>query len=82
MRRRRATRRAHRAAIPSFSATTVSSDLPERLIDNRLHCTGRPMTTLAKFRLGRVALHVLCMLRGSDARMHLAGVAREFLRAA
>jgi hypothetical protein len=40
------------------------------------------MTTIAKYKLGRVTLHVLCMLRGSDYRMHLAGMAREFLRAA
>jgi hypothetical protein len=36
------------------------------------------MTTIAKYRLGRIALHLICVLRGSDARMHLAGVAREF----
>ncbi|HEU0199633.1 MAG TPA: hypothetical protein VFR86_04285 [Burkholderiaceae bacterium] len=37
------------------------------------------MATMAKYRLGRVALHLLCIVRGSDCRMHLAGVMREFL---
>jgi hypothetical protein len=36
------------------------------------------MSTIAKYRLGRIALHLLCIMRGSDRRMHLAGVAREF----
>lgn len=34
---------------------------------------------MAKYRLGRVALHLLCIARGSHCRMHLAGVMREFL---
>ena len=34
--------------------------------------------TIAKYRLGRVALHLACILRGSELRMHLAGVLREF----
>jgi hypothetical protein len=36
---------------------------------------------MANFRLGRIALHLLCIARGSDFRMHLAGVWREFLPA-
>lgn len=36
------------------------------------------MSTFAKYRFGRVALHLLCILRGGDRRTHLAGVAREF----
>jgi hypothetical protein len=34
---------------------------------------------MANYRLGRVALHLACILRGSDLRMHMAGVMREFL---
>jgi hypothetical protein len=34
---------------------------------------------MAKYRLGRVALHLMCIVRGSDWRMHLAGAVREFL---
>lgn len=37
------------------------------------------MGALAKYRLGRVALHLLCIVRGSDWRRHPAGVMREFL---
>jgi hypothetical protein len=33
---------------------------------------------MANYRLGRVALHLICVLRGSDLRMHMAGVMREF----
>ena len=35
---------------------------------------------MANYRLGRVALHLICILRGSDFQMHMAGVMREFLR--
>jgi hypothetical protein len=35
------------------------------------------MAMLAKYRCGRVALHVMCMLRGGNCRMHMAGVMRE-----
>jgi hypothetical protein len=35
---------------------------------------------MANYRLGRVALHLICILRGSDFRMHMAGVMREFVR--
>ena len=35
---------------------------------------------MANYRLGRVALHLICILRGSDGRMHMAGVMREFFR--
>ena len=35
------------------------------------------MATMANFRVGRVALHLMCILRGGDSRMHLAGVMRE-----
>ena len=35
---------------------------------------------MANYRLGRVALHLICILRGSDLRMHMSGVMREFLR--
>jgi hypothetical protein len=35
---------------------------------------------MANYRLGRVALHLICILRGSDFRMHMAGVRREFVR--
>jgi hypothetical protein len=37
------------------------------------------MATMAKYRIGRVALHLMCILRGADHRMHLAGVMRELL---
>ena len=37
---------------------------------------------MAKYRLGRVALHLICIVRGSDCRMHLAGVMREFVHSA
>ena len=37
------------------------------------------VATMAKYRFGRVVLHLLCVARGSDCRMHLAGVMREFL---
>jgi len=30
--------------------------------------------------IGRVALHLMCILRGSDFRMHMAGVLRELQR--
>ena len=32
---------------------------------------------MATTRLGRMALHLICILRGSDFRMHIAGVLRE-----
>ena len=32
---------------------------------------------MANFRIGRVALHLMCIFRGSDFRMHMAGVMRE-----
>jgi hypothetical protein len=35
---------------------------------------------MANYRLGRVTLHLICILRGSDLRMHLAGVMRELRR--
>jgi hypothetical protein len=35
---------------------------------------------MANYRLGRVVLPMTCILRGSDLRMHMAGVMREFLR--
>ncbi len=35
-------------------------------------------TTIAKYRLGRVGLHLACILRGSKPSMHLAGILREF----
>ena len=37
------------------------------------------METMANYRIGRVALHLMCILRGGDRRMHLAGVMRELL---
>ena len=37
------------------------------------------MATMANYRIGRVALHLMCILRGGDCRMHLAGVMREFM---
>lgn len=37
------------------------------------------MATMANYRIGRVALHLMCVLRGGDRRMHLAGVMRELL---
>jgi len=39
------------------------------------------MAKMANTRLGRIALHLACIVRGSDYRMHLAGVLREFLPA-
>jgi hypothetical protein len=36
------------------------------------------MATMAKYRVGRVVLHGMCILRGGDWRMHLAGMLREF----
>lgn len=35
---------------------------------------------MANYRIGRVFLHLACILRGSDFRMHFAGVTREFQR--
>lgn len=35
---------------------------------------------MANYRIGRVFLHLACILRGSDLRMHMAGVARELQR--
>lgn len=35
---------------------------------------------MANYRIGRVALHLLCILRGSDLRMHMSGVMRELQR--
>jgi hypothetical protein len=35
---------------------------------------------MANHRLGRVTLHLICILRGSNVKMHLAGVTREFRR--
>ena len=35
---------------------------------------------MANYRFGRVTLHLVCILRGSDFRMHLAGVMRELQR--
>lgn len=35
---------------------------------------------MAKYRLGRVALHLICILRGSDFQVHPAGALREFPR--
>jgi hypothetical protein len=35
---------------------------------------------MANNRFGRVALHLICILRGSNFRMHAAGVARELVR--
>jgi len=37
-------------------------------------------TTMANYRIGRVALHLMCILCGSDFRMHMAGVVRELQR--
>jgi hypothetical protein len=34
---------------------------------------------MAQYRFGRIVLHLLCIMRGSDYRLHLAGVVREFL---
>ncbi len=38
------------------------------------------MNTIANFRFGRIALHLLCILRGGEPGTHLAGVARELSR--
>jgi len=35
------------------------------------------MNKVANYRAGRVALHLLCALRGSDFKAHMAGVLRE-----
>lgn len=35
---------------------------------------------MANYRIGRMALHLMCILRGSDFRMHMAGVLRELQR--
>ena len=35
---------------------------------------------MANYPARRVALHLICILRGSDLRMHMAGVMREFHR--
>ena len=35
---------------------------------------------MANYRIGRMALHLICILRGSDFRMHFAGVVRELQR--
>lgn len=35
---------------------------------------------MANYRIGRVFLHLACILRGSDFRMHIAGMARELQR--
>lgn len=35
---------------------------------------------MENYRIGRVALHLMCILRGSEFRMHLAGVVRELMR--
>ncbi len=35
---------------------------------------------MAKYRLGRMALHVACILRGGNLQLHWAGVLREFAR--
>jgi hypothetical protein len=32
---------------------------------------------MANYRIGRMALHLMCIVRGSDFRMHMAGVMRE-----
>jgi hypothetical protein len=37
------------------------------------------MATMAKYRIGRVALHLMCIMRGGEPRIHLAGVMRELL---
>jgi hypothetical protein len=38
------------------------------------------MSTIANYRMGRIALHLLCILRGGDTQMHWAGMARELQR--
>ena len=35
---------------------------------------------MANYRIGRVALHLMCIVCGSDFRMHMAGVVRELQR--
>lgn len=35
---------------------------------------------MANYRIGRMALHLICILRGSDFRMHMEGVLRELQR--
>ncbi|WP_265331337.1 hypothetical protein [Ramlibacter tataouinensis] len=35
---------------------------------------------MANYRIGRMALHLMCILRGSDFRMHIEGMARELQR--
>ena len=35
---------------------------------------------MVNYRLGRVALHLICIVRGSDFRIHAAGALREFKR--
>jgi hypothetical protein len=35
---------------------------------------------MANYRTGRVILHLVCILRGSDFGMHMAGVMRELRR--
>jgi len=32
---------------------------------------------MANYRIGRMALHLICILRGSNFRMHMAGMLRE-----
>lgn len=38
------------------------------------------MNIIANLKIGRIALHLLCILRGGEPGTHLAGVAREFSR--
>jgi len=35
---------------------------------------------MANYRIGRMALHLMCILRGSNFQMHMAGVMRELQR--
>jgi len=35
---------------------------------------------MTNYRIGRVALHLMCILRGSDFGMHMAVVLRELQR--
>jgi hypothetical protein len=38
------------------------------------------MNMLANLKIGRITLHLLCILRGGEPSTHLVGVTREFSR--
>src|ERR1700743_467326 len=51
---------------------------PAPTSDTKTRTNNTMKLLLAKSNAGRIALHLLCLLRGGDCRFHCSGVSREF----